>query len=126
LTETEAQNKAQNLIDTERNKISASQVAETNRANIEQEKQANLDYKLREKLGLSAQSLDERRVTVGENEFKRDLIKVIADGGLSPDESDALYRKFGYEPPPRTQTPSTPPTTTRVSSPYVGGTDNSL
>ena len=127
---TEAQNKARNEIDREdiksRETIEGNRLTETTRSNKAQETQNSLDYKLREKLGLGAQSLDERRVTVGENEFKRDIIKVIADGGLSPDEADALYRRFGYEPPPRTQTPSTPPTTTRVSSPYVGGTDNSL
>jgi len=130
LSITEAQNLAQNMIDRERitsqETIERNRLTETTRANKAQEEQSKLDLTLRETLGMGTLALDERRTKVSENEFLRDLGKIIADGNLSPEETNAIYARYGYTPPPRTQTPSTPPTTTRVSSPYVGGTDNSL
>jgi hypothetical protein len=104
----EARDKSRKEIDEAGLQVDRDRLTEQGRSNKAQEAQSSLDFKLREKLGTDAAALDERRVTVGENEFKRDLLKVIADGGLSPDEADAMYRRFGYTPPPRAATTPAP------------------
>ena len=98
---TEAQNKAQNLIDEARTK-------ETGRANLAQEEGSKLDRDLRAKLGTDTKELEQARLGMGEKEFKLSLLKVIADGGLSDDEADSMYKRFGYEPPARAATTPAP------------------
>jgi hypothetical protein len=102
---TEAQNLAQNQIDRDRlaetTRSNTAGEKETNRANIEREKQGNLEIALREKLGMGTLDLDRRRTQVDENRFLVDLNKIIADGNLSPDETDALYGRYGIKPPTR-------------------------